>query len=95
MAKRFLTRDDVIRSGACAGGVLDWADKHAAGLTVIATAAALRCAKGLDKGYIRVAAEMHGYGDSYGDGDGDGDGYGYGYGYGNGNGNGYGNGNSR
>ena len=95
-----LTRDDVIRSGACTDGVFEWSSEHAANLTAISTKAALRLASSSERPYIEVAAGLRGYvygygsgsgsGDGYGDGYGDGDGYGFGSAYGDGDGDGYG-----
>ena len=67
--KTQLTRDDLIRSGACFDGVEEWREKHADGLTVIATSDAALIIAGRD--YINRAANIDGYGDGdggYGDG---------------------------
>ena len=97
-----LTRDDVIRSGACTDGVFEWSSEHAANLTAISTKAALRLASSSERPYIEVAAGLrgygygygsaygYGYGSAYGSGSGDGSGFGYGFGFGSGSGYGYG-----
>ena len=70
MAKR-ITRDDLIRVGACADGVSEWAEKFAKNLTAIPALRALELCEKNDSGayfFILKAADLTGYGD--------GDGYG-------------------
>jgi hypothetical protein len=98
--KTHLTRDDVIRSGACIDGVDAFCKRHSILATAmpVETLVALARRDDEDDRVLR-AANLDGYGngDGYGDGNGDGngDGYGdgYGYGYGYGYGDGYGDGN--
>ena len=98
--EKLLTRDDIIRAGACTDGVYAWTKGDA--YTALPARAILRLCHDDERGYVTNAAGMTGYGDGngdgygYGNGDGDGygngDGYGYGYCNGNGYGDGYGNG---
>lgn len=74
MEKILITRDDVIRGGACADGVYAWTAKHAPGVTAMPLAVALRKAVGEHKDYITRAVQLNGYGNGNGDGNGDGDG---------------------
>ena len=83
-----LTRDAVIRAGACAYGVYNWADAHYPGASAIPMSLAKRLAG--TNTYIARAVGTGSDGDGYGYGYGNGDGNGDGYGYGIGNGNGYG-----
>ena len=100
-----ITRDDVIRSGACASGVDAWLLRCRPVPTAMTVADALRrCRDDGERAYVISAANLDGdgygdgHGDGHGDGDGDGDGhgdgygYGYGYGYGDGDGDGFGHG---
>jgi len=69
-----ITRDDVVRSGACFDGVRDWCDKH----NILDTAISV---SGMPRNeYIERASRLSGSGDGsgsgYGYGDGDGDGSG-------------------
>lgn len=91
-ALKLITRDDVIRSGACEDGVFKWAEEFADNLTAMPVNVALRICGESDKEYIRKAANLdgYGYGSGYGYGDGDGEGYGEGYGDGEGYGLGFG-----
>jgi len=73
-----ITRDDVVRSGACFDGVRDWCDKH----NILDTAISV---SGMPRNeYTERASRLsgYGYGSGYGDGYGDGSGSGYGSGYG-------------
>jgi hypothetical protein len=98
MALGVLTRDDLIRAGACSEGVDVWICRNAPKQTAVTVAVAIERSDGESRDWILRAAELDGYGDGYGDGDGDGSGsgsgygsgYGYGYGYGYGDGYGYG-----
>ena len=83
---------DVLDTGACLDGVVDWVARHHGRIagnpvahqnTWIAKAARL---SGSGSGY------GYGYGSGYGSGSGSGDGYGSGYGYGDGSGYGSGDG---
>jgi hypothetical protein len=90
---QLITADDLIRTGACASGVLEWRRKHAPLATAIDVDAALAmCETTVERDAVRCADERCGYGDGYGDGDGDGYGSGSGYGYGSGYGSGDGSG---
>jgi hypothetical protein len=71
--KTQVTRDDVIRDGACISGVDEWIAKRKTLLTVISDPIHER---------IEKAMRLIGYGDGYGYGSGYGYGHGYGYGYG-------------
>ena len=94
-----ITRDDLIRAGACASGVAEWCERHAPLLTAIPVDVAIRLSTEEEADKIRRALQLDGNGNGNGNGNGDGNGDGYGYGngdgdgYGNGNGYGYGNGN--
>jgi hypothetical protein len=88
---QLITADDLIRTGACASGVLEWRRKHAPLATAIDVDAALAmCETTVERDAVRCADDRCGYGDGYGDGDGDGSGSGSGYGDGYGDGSGYG-----
>jgi hypothetical protein len=87
MGKRVITRDDVIRAGACASGVDDWILRQANPQTAMPPALALRACKTRgEREWVLLAAEIDGfgfgfgYGDGYGGDGGDGGGHG---GYGN------------
>jgi len=89
MAGRLITRDDVIRAGACRAGVDKWLVRLPQIPTALTATAALRlCRDDDERAYVKAAAGLVGRGDGYGCGDGDGygrgdgDGYGYGDGYG-------------
>ena len=79
-----LTGDDVVRAGACAGGVGEWLERYAPTATALTAEQALALDPGNE--HVMAAAGLAGYGD------GDGYGYGYGYGDGSGSGSGYGSG---
>ncbi len=73
--KKLLTVDDLVRSGACCDGVMEWHQEHCPDATVLPTKAVLRlCVCETQESYVEEAAGMRGYGD----------GYGYGNGYGSG-----------
>ena len=74
---------DVLDSGACLSGVLDYVQSHGNEIVGVADGS---------NQYIAAACFIDGYGYGYGDGYGDGNGYGNGYGDGYGDGNGYGDG---
>ena len=87
---------DVLDTGACLDGVVDWVARHHGRIagnpvlhtnTRIAKAARL---SGSGSGYGYGSGDGYGYGSGYGYGDGSGSGDGYGYGYGDGDGSGYG-----
>ena len=81
MAGRLITRDDVIRAGACRAGVDKWLVRLPQIPTALTATAALRlCRYDDERAYVKAAAGLVGYGRGYGYDDGDGDGYGYGYG---------------
>jgi len=96
---KYLTYEDVARSGACVDGVLQAC--KSVGVFFGKTEDMLNVFPG-EEIRIKQAAKIdgngygngdgNGYGDGYGDGDGNGDGDGYGDGYGNGDGDGYGDG---
>ncbi len=85
----FVTRDDLIRGGACAGGVDKVIADRGLVVTAMPIADVLRLVSGENKGIVLHAARLDGHGHGYGDGDGRGDGRGDGYGYGYGHGHGY------
>lgn len=98
-----LTADDIVRAGACRGGVAKVLRRLAGTIAAAMPVSAILRLLGEDeRGYVTKAAQLDGYGDGYCDGDGDGygycDGYGSGYsdgysdGYGDGYGHGYGDG---
>ena len=60
--KARLTRDDVIKAGACTDGVYKWANRHAKQLTVMPTRFALAAASEDDRAHIEAAAGISGYG---------------------------------
>ena len=96
---QLITRDDIVRGGACYTSVCDWAIKNADTLTAMPLRVALRIA-GDNDSYIHIHrafwplldGDGHGDGDGDGYGDGDGDGDGDGHGDGDGDGYGYGDG---
>ena len=90
--KTIITRDDVIKAGACSDGVFDWCEENDINATALKVKTILKIADEDEHVYIKRAANLSGDGNGYGYGDGDGDGYGYGngYGYGDGDGDGYG-----
>lgn len=90
--QRFLTRDDLVRAGACWDGVVAWAKSHAPAATVVDAVWASERANEADARTIREAAGLSGCGCGYGYGSGRGHGYGHGYGYGYGHGDGHGDG---
>ena len=93
MVRRFLVADDVIRAGACIGGVYDWLrDDSRKPLTSWPVRALLKIVSATDAAWVKRAAHLMGYGGGYGYGYGDGYGYGYGDGYGDGDGGGGGDG---
>ena len=67
-----LTIDDVVRAGACRGGVVAFRDRVAPLATALTVVAALASASPEESGYVERAAGLAGYGN----GDGNGDGYG-------------------
>ena len=83
-----LTGDDVVRAGACAGGVGEWLERYAPTATALTAEQALALDPGNE--HVMAAAGLAGYG--YGDGYGSGYGDGYGDGSGDGDGSGYGDG---
>jgi hypothetical protein len=96
-AVKMLTRDDIIRGGACISGVDEWLRANAPLATALSLDDALAlCSDDDSKSHVLRGANASGYvaGNGYGNGDsyGNGDGYGYGYGYGDGGGYGYGDG---
>ena len=84
MARRLITRDDVIRGGLCADGVYAWAEKHAPLKTALPISLVLRVSTAGEKASILRAIAL--------DGDGSGYGFGDGYEYGDGGGDGFGDG---
>lgn len=60
-----LTRDDLIRSGACAEGVTDWCSRRDLDATALDVDALLKLASQSERKWIESAAGLRGYG--YGD----------------------------
>lgn len=85
-----ITADDVVASGACYNGVLDWLNRQPVLLTAVRPSVAISVSSNSEAMLIRKASGMDGNGNI----DGDGDGYGesgyypdsHGDGFGNGNG---------
>ena len=97
---KVLTCDDIIRAGACNGGVASRLQRVTERMQVAAAmepAKLLKIVPAEEQRHILAAIDQspsdasgYGNGDGYGNGYGDGNGYGYGYGDGDGYGNGYG-----
>ena len=92
--RKSITRDDLVRSGACLEGVEEVREDLFPKLTVVDVKKALAALDEDQEDYLIKAANMsgncNGYGNGYGYGYGNG--YGNGYGYGHGYGDGYGDG---
>ena len=71
-----ITRDDVVRGGACADGVYAWCKLKGITETAIPVTALIALADDEAKPYIEKVCGISGDGDGYGYGDGDGDGSG-------------------
>ena len=52
--KKHLTRDDVIRAGACVDGVYEWADEFAKNVTALPTKIALRLVSDEDRIHLII-----------------------------------------
>ena len=102
MENKLITRDDLIKSGACAEGVDEVITRLWPVPAAMRVSDILRKLTKDEDEYVIRAANLNGNGNGNDDGDGDGSGNGYGYGsgdgsgdgsgYGNGDGCGYGNG---
>ena len=95
-----VTRDDIIRAGACVDGVYAWCEQIGITATAMPVSDLLTKSDARGKEWIEKACGLNGYGCEYGYGDGDGHGHGHGegtgygceYGYGDGDGHGHGDG---
>ena len=84
--EQLITRDDIIRGGACGDEVRAWAERHAPNKTAMPLQVALRMASESETSYIQRAVWPNIDGGGGGGDYGDGGGYGYGDGGGGGGG---------